>query len=125
MDTTKTGKTCAKVRVEVSKTWQDKTYTTRFDVVVYGQDATVAGALSEGTLVWATGDVRAYTNEHNGKTYANMEITGRIGTISKPDFSKVRQEFDGAPAAQQPLPTPRSAAPAPTAEPPIEDDVPF
>ena len=124
MDTTKKGKPFAKVRVEVSRSWQDQVFTTRFDVVVYGQDATTAGALSEGTLVWASGEIGAYANEYQGKTYANLQLTGRIGTISKPDFNKVRQEAENS---QQSLPMPRSAAPATPApaEPPVEDDVPF
>ena len=46
-DATKSGKTCAKVRVETTKKFGDKTYSTRFDVVVYAGLKPVLIKLSE------------------------------------------------------------------------------
>ena len=125
-DTTKTGKRVGKVRVETRRAFGDKVFTTRFDVMVYGQDAETAAALHEGTLVWANGEVSAYANEYNGKTYANLQLVGRIGTIQCGDFSKHKEEFVKRDSA------PRQTAPVAQALPlvgdpsqPIEDDVPF
>lgn len=126
-DTTKTGKRVGKVRVETRRAFGDKVFTTRFDVMVYGQDAETAAALHEGTLVWANGEVSAYTNEYNGKTYANLQLAGRIGTIQGGDFSKHKEEFNKRDATprqtaptQQSLPSTSNDGP-----PPEEDDVPF
>lgn len=109
-DTTKSGKPCAKVRVETTKKVGDNTYSTRFDVVVYGQDAATSAMIPQGTLVSASGEVGAYVNEYQGKTYANIQLTGRIQVID-PVAEPKRQE---APRPTQ----------APT-QPVVEDDVPF
>ena len=125
MDTTKSGKPVGKARVEVGRKYQDKVFTTRFDVCVYGQDATFAGALQPGTLVWASGEAGAYVSEHNGKTYANLQLTGRIGIVENgetPQATAPRQNIPAKAPAQTELPTTTTAA--------IEDfkddsDVPF
>lgn len=125
MDTTKTGKPFGKARVEQSRKYMDKVFTKRFDVRVHGQDATFAGALQPGTLVWASGEVDAYVSEHNGKTYANLQITGRIGIVENGDTPQAHAPRQNTPAkapAQTELPT---AAPA-SGEPPVEDmEIPF
>ena len=125
MDTTKSGKPIGKVRVEVGRKYMDKVFTKRFDVCVYGQDSTFAGALHPGTLVWASGEVDAYVNEYNGKTYANLQITGRIGIVENgeaPQAPAPRQNTPAKAPAQTELPT---AAPA-SGEPLVEDtDIPF
>lgn len=125
MDTTKSGKPIGKVRVEVGRKYMDKVFTKRFDVCVYGQDSTFAGALHPGTLVWASGEVDAYVNEYNGKTYANLQITGRIGIVEN-------GEAPQAPAPHQntPAKAPEQAEPPTTTTAAVEDfkddsDVPF
>ena len=133
MDKSKSGKAYAKVRVETSKPGTDRdgnarNFTTRFDVAVYGQDAQNVAALQPGTLVWATGEVSAKVDEYNGKTYAKLQIIGRVGVITA-DFESAKKEagWDDTPRQQTPppAPKPRVADPTPTGEPPEEDDVPF
>lgn len=115
---TKAGKLVANVRVEVEKTWGEKTFKTRFDVTVYGQDADAASRLQPGTLVSAQGEIGSTTREWQGKTYANLTLAGRVTVLAdKPEWPKEQE----APAhRQQPLPT----APADGAT-PEDDDVPF
>lgn len=121
MDTTKSGKPIGKVRVEVGRKYQDKVFTKRFDVCVYGQDSTFAGALHPGTLVWASGEVDAYVSEYNGKTYANLQITGRIGIVENGEPAP-RQNTPAKAPSQAELPTTTTAA---IDEFKADDDVPF
>lgn len=128
-DKSKSGKTYAKLRVETLKPGVDRdgkprNFTTRFDVAVYGQDATSAAAIPAGTWIWAAGEVSAKVDEWQGKTYAKLQIIGRVGVIAA-DFEGHKKEFE-----RQQAPAP---APAPKKEPPAElppgaeeeDDVPF
>lgn len=109
IDTAPSGKRVGKVRVEVRRKYMEKVFTTRFDVQVYGQDAEFAGSLQPGTLVWASGEVGAYANEHNGKTYANLQLTGRIGVVEQGSAPQAPAPRQNAPAA--PTQTTQSTAP--------------
>lgn len=115
MDTSKSGKPVGKARVEQRRNYQDKVYTKRFDVSVYGQDATFAGSLQPGTVVWASGEIDAYVSEHNGKTYANLQLTGRIGVVEVGEATQAPAPRQNAPAA--PPKEPKAELP-----PGVEDD---
>lgn len=104
IDTTPSGSHVGKARVEVVKKFTGKdgtprAITKRFDVCVFGQDASAAGSLQPGTVVWASGEVDAYVNEHNGKTYANLQLTGRIGVVEVGEVPQAPAPRQNAPAA--------------------------
>ena len=120
IDNTPNGKRVGKVRVEVRRKYMEKVFTTRFDVQVYGQDAEFAGSLQPGTLVWASGEVGAYANEHNGKTYANLQLTGRIGVVEQGSSTQAPVPRQNAPSA--PHKEPKAELPPGMEE---KDDVPF
>lgn len=127
VDTNKNGKRVGKVRIEVSKKYGDQTYTTRFDCHVYGPEAEAAGALPVGAIAWASGEVQAYVHEYNGKTYANLQLTGRVGAIEAGNFEehKPQPERPGDLTKVAQSPKPQAAAAEPGAPPPEEEDVPF
>ena len=125
VDTNQNQKRVGKVRIEVRKRFGEKTFSTRFDCHVYGNEAEAAGSIPVGTIAWASGEVQAYLNEYQGKTYANLQLVGRVGVVDAGNFEEHKQQFE-----RQSAP-PRSAAPqAPPAPdtdgpPPEGDDVPF
>ena len=118
---TKAGKPVGNVRVEVEKAYGEKTFKTRFEVAVYGQDADAASKLQPGTLVSAQGEIGATTREWQGKTYANLTLTGRVTVLQdRPEWP------EGKEAAPAPRQAPPAAQPAPAGAPtPEDDDVPF
>lgn len=130
MDKSKTGKAFARLRVEQSKPGTDRdgnarNFTTRFDVSVYGLDATSVAALQPGTWVWASGEVSAKVDEWKGETYAKLQLIGRVGVLDAGNFEEHKQQYErqsAPPRAAAP-----QAAPAPDTDgpPPEEDDVPF
>lgn len=102
VDTTQSGKQVGKLRVEVRKKYGDKTYSTRFDVQVYGQEAQAAGSIQVGATVWASGEVSAYINEHQGKQYANLQLTGRVGVVDTANLEAEQKRFqETQPQARQ------------------------
>ena len=127
VDTNKNGKRVGKVRIEVSKKYGDQTFTTRFDCHVYGPEAEAAGALPVGAMAWASGEVQAYVSEYDCKTYANLQLTGRVGAIEVGNFEQHRpqperqSDFPKAP----PSPKPLAATAEDDGPPPDEEDVPF
>ena len=125
VDTNQNGKRVGKVRIEVRKHYNGKTFSTRFDCHVYGNEAESAGSIPVGSIAWASGEVQAYLNEYQGKTYANLQLVGRVGVVDAGNFEEHKQQFErqSAPpraAAPQAAPPPDTDGP-----PPEEDDVPF
>lgn len=104
------------VNVLVVKAWGDREYRTYVDVNVYGRGMDDALALNQNDMVFAQGDASARASQGNdGKTYANITITGSIQRILAP--SK-----DHTPAARH-RPT---QAELPTENTPVSsDEVPF
>lgn len=131
LDTMPNGKTVGKVKVDVRKKFGDKVFSTRFSVNVYGTEAAQAAQIPVGTMVWAIGEASAFINEYQGKAYANMQISGRVGVLvledqSQEQFQKHKSEWDKAPKTDsmspQPRQQPRETQPTLPVE---EDDVPF
>lgn len=127
VDTNQNGKRVGKVRIEVRKKYGEKTFSTRFDCHVYGNEAEAAGSLAVGTLAWASGEVAAYLNEYQGKTYANLQLTGRVGVVDAGNFEEHKQQYQRQSELprQAPAPRPQAEAPEPDGPPPDEDDVPL
>lgn len=125
VDTNQNQKRVGKVRIEVRKHYNGKTFSTRFDCHVYGNEAEAAGSIPVGTIAWASGEVQAYLNEYQGKTYANLQLVGRVGVVDAGNFEEHKQQFErqsAPPRAAAPQATPAPSADGP---PPEEDDVPF
>ena len=133
LDKSKSGKPFAKLRVETSKPGFDRdgnsrTYKSRVDVHVYGHDTTAAAEIPVGSIVWAEGEASAKVDEWQGKTYAKLQIVGKVGVLNGADFEKHKREFEAGqqtlePRQNTPKPAANSAGQEPT--PPEEDDVPF
>lgn len=127
VDTNTNGKRVGKVRIEVRKKYGEKSFSTRFDCHVYGNDADAVGSIPVGAIAWASGEVQAFLNEYQGKTYANLQLVGRVGVVDAGNFEEHKRQFErhSAPPCAD-APAPPKAAPADSGgPPPEEDDVPF
>ncbi len=116
--TTKTGKPALSVSLDgTPEQWGDKTFVPRVEAITYLDVARLA-TLRNDTWVIITGNAEAKTYESNGKTNANLTITGTI--------SPLFPTTDRPPPSPVVAPAPGAAAPTSTPDKPkADDDLPF